>query len=147
MVEKPCTLESIRIELAVLAQQISSNQKHADAARDALRAEMVALFKSAEAAIKVAEITLDKFQEAIGIRFESVNEFRASLADQAEKFVTKAEYEVRHKNIEANVDTLLKKYYTAEAKESSINGLWVTLVAMAAVASTLISGVLNYIRH
>lgn len=56
----------------------------------------VALNKAFDAALHAAETAVTKSEAAANKRFDSVNEFRAQLDDQAKTFLPRQEYTVQH---------------------------------------------------
>jgi hypothetical protein len=52
------------------------------------------------------ELAVTKADEATEKRFESVNEFRAQLADQQRTFILRSEYEAGHKELTNRVDDI-----------------------------------------
>jgi hypothetical protein len=66
-------------------------QQRFDAQTKAIDAAMIAQRTAIEAALVAADKATDKAEEAAQRRFESVNEFRATLSDQATTFMTRAE--------------------------------------------------------
>jgi hypothetical protein len=65
------------------------------------RHEVTLAFEASDRAISKAETATEK-------RFESVNEFRAQLNDQATKFLGRAEYDAAHSSLVAKVEELAK---------------------------------------
>jgi hypothetical protein len=72
----------------------------------AIDAAMAAADKAVQAALDAAEKAVDKAERASEKRFESVNEFRGQLVDQAKTFMPRAEYTVQHQALEDKVAAL-----------------------------------------
>lgn len=70
----------------LLDERYATQTKALDAAFVAAEKAVTTALESADRAVAKAELAADK-------RFESVNEFRAQLADQAGQFVTKVEFD------------------------------------------------------
>jgi hypothetical protein len=103
-----------------LADKDLRDQQRYDAQTKALEAAMVAADKAVQAALLAAEKAVNKAEVAAERRFESVNEFRAQLGDQAKTFMPRSEYEVQHSaladkmeahalNLSARIDQLAKQ--------------------------------------
>lgn len=82
-----------------------------------------AAFKAAEQAVAVAlanaEKATIKAEDAANKRFESVNEFRQTLTDQAATFMPRAEYESAHKALDDKFETEAKRNANAIAALAS----------------------------
>lgn len=68
-----------------------------DAKLAALTSQVAATFACADRAVSKAEIATEK-------RFDSVNEFRKALSDQATEFLPRGEYNVQHKALADRVE-------------------------------------------
>jgi len=62
--------------------------------------------RAVEAALASAEKAVTKAEVATEKRFEGVNEFRATLADQAATLMPRAEAEIRFASLLAKIDSL-----------------------------------------
>jgi len=56
--------------------------------------------------VEYSEKSTLKSDLATDKRFESVNEFRATLSDQAQSFITRTEYAIQHKSAEEKIDSI-----------------------------------------
>lgn len=92
----------------VLADKDLRDQQRYDAQTKALEAAMVAADKAVQAALLAAEKAVNKAEVAAERRFESVNEFRGQLADQAKTFLPRLEYQVQHDALGDKVEALFK---------------------------------------
>jgi hypothetical protein len=101
------TIDTLRAHLAgqivdlrtMLDERYATQTKSLDAAFVAHQAAVRTALDSAEKAVTKAEAAAEK-------RFESVNEFRGQLADQAGHFINRAETEVRLQAIMDKVNTV-----------------------------------------
>src|SRR6478752_7363989 len=90
------TVETLKEYLeALIAAHGMADRDRFDAQEKAVNAALAA----AERAVTKAEIAAEK-------RFDSVNEFRAQLADQARDFMPRKEFEVQLGALSARVDML-----------------------------------------
>lgn len=83
-------------------------QQRYDAQTKALEAALLAADKAVQAALLAAEKAVIKAETAAERRFESVNEFRGQLGDQAKTFMPRAEYIVQHQSLSDKVDVIAK---------------------------------------
>ena len=94
----------------MLDERYETQTKALDKAFQAQQEAMKTALESAEKAVQVALISAEKAvtkaETAAEKRFESVNEFRAQLSDQATTFLSRAEAEVRLQSIADKVDTV-----------------------------------------
>jgi vacuolar-type H+-ATPase subunit H len=64
--------------------------------------------RAIEAALSAAEKAVTKAEVATEKRFDSVNEFRKTLSDQAANFLQRGEYYAQHKALEEKVGAIGK---------------------------------------
>jgi len=74
------------------------------AQQTATQTALTAAEKAVAAALAAADRAVSKAELAYEKRFESVNEFRATLTDQATKFASKAEVELANANLLDKID-------------------------------------------
>ncbi len=116
------------------------NIERFDAAKETIGVAMTA----ADKAIVKAEMATEK-------RFDSVNEFRQSLADQAAQFMPRTEYRISHDAVAEKIEGLLTRLTTVESgKEASaktstqFQGMIMGYVAILISMATL---VVLFFRH
>jgi hypothetical protein len=80
-----------------LSALISAAEKRSDDRFEAMQEAVKAAFAESQKAITKAETATEK-------RFESVNEFRASLSDQATRFITRDTLNALADKLEASID-------------------------------------------
>ena len=97
----------------MLDERYATQTKALDAAfiaqQTAMRTALEAAEKAVQTALVSAEKAVGKAEVAAEKRFESVNEFRAQLTDQAATFVNRSEAEVRLNAISDKLDTETKR--------------------------------------
>lgn len=84
-------------------------------------------FQALEQAVKIAN-------DAMNERFESVNEFRATLTDQQATFVNKSEYNANHASITSQLEDLkrrLDKYETLKQGGSTTLYIMIAIISFA----------------
>ncbi len=98
---------------------------------DTLKAHIEALLaekdKQIALALTSAEKAVTKAEAATERRFESVNEFRQTLSDQAGTFISRAEY-----------DALKERIDRGEGHSGGLSDGWKWLVGIAALAVPII---------
>lgn len=87
-----------------------SMKEYVDMRFDMLDKQVTMSLAASDRAVQKAEFASDK-------RFESVNEFRATLSDNSRLFMPRLEYEQAHRNLEDRITTI------ASASDTRINGL------------------------
>jgi hypothetical protein len=88
MLRRVGTLQHV---LALLAQMDLRYQQRFDAQGQALEAALLSAKEAVQTALTAAEKAVVKAETATEKRFESVNEFRATLSDQAASFPSRVE--------------------------------------------------------
>jgi hypothetical protein len=107
------TLETLRVHLVT---QISGLQRLLDERYEDQQRAMHAALASAEKAVEKAGVADEK-------RFESVNEFRGQLADQALTFMTRSEYQAGHQRLQEQVNLLTQQVnaYVTRAENDALH--------------------------
>jgi hypothetical protein len=139
------TLEAFISERLVSLEKIGNEREERNKERFAASKETIGVAMiAADKAIVKAEIATEK-------RFDSVNEFRASLADQAASFLPRTEYSISHKALSDKIDSVMLRITTMEsAKDTSsktedkFSGRIYGIVAIAISLATL---VVLIVRH
>lgn len=133
------------LDAAFIAQQIAT-QTALTAAENAVQTALI----SAEKAVTKAEAAADK-------RFESVNEFRAQLADQAATFISRTESDAKREALTEKLDSQAKHVNEFEAqvvsrldlmqgKSTGVNASWGYLVGAVGLAGAVVALVLTFIK-
>lgn len=106
-------LESeLRALRVLLDERYATQTKALDAAFVAAEKAVATALTSAEKAVATAERANEK-------RFESVNEFRQALTDQAANFMPRTEYSTAHKALEDKVAANAERVATLELRLTS----------------------------
>lgn len=94
--------------------------------------------KAVQAALLATKEAIQKAETATEKRFDSVNEFRAQLADQSNTLMPRQEYSVQHKALEDRVTDLNDRMNKVDgAKEGSQVTIGKIYAAIAAVGVIL----------
>jgi hypothetical protein len=87
------------------------------------------------AAILAAKEAVSKAETATEKRFESVNEFRQTLSDQAKNFVSRIEYDA----LQRQVTELKDRFNTTEGRTSGLSLGWGILLSVITAAGILVT--------
>jgi hypothetical protein len=104
------------------------------------QAEKVAL------ALAAADKAISKSEQATEKRFESVNEFRKTLSDQAANFISRREFEVLREAQAQRTLEFSARLDKAEGRSSGLDAAWVYLVGAFGIIAALV-GVAIAIQH
>jgi hypothetical protein len=107
--------------------------------QQAMQTALAAAEKANAAALAAADRAVAKAEMAADKRFESVNEFRATLADQQRTLVPRAEVDVLFKALGEKVDTLNIQMEHLQAERAGVKGGWGYAVGAAGLMLTLFS--------
>lgn len=108
---------------ALFREKDLRDQQRFDAQTTATQAALAAVKEATQAALTAAKEAVVKAENASEKRFEGVNEFRATLSDQAATFISRAEY-----------DALKERMDRGEGRSGGVADGWKWLIAVAALA-------------
>jgi len=97
------------------------------------------LEKSLTVALAASEKAILKAESATERRFDAVNEFRATLSDQAQQFVTRAENNAVNLRTTERLDEITGRVTRSEGRGAGLNAGWVYLLAGVAALGTIVS--------
>ena len=131
-------------DCAGLTARITALEKMLDEREDRTKERFVALDKNISTAIAAADKAVGKAESATERRFEGVNEFRQTLADQASLLMPRAEYLVQHgalaeklESLKAGIEermSLLEKFYAnLQGRLWAISAIWALVVLAASI--------------
>lgn len=89
------------------------------------------------AALQAAEKAVTKAEAASEKRFESVNEFRGTLTDQARTFIPRAEADLRMGTLEAQVRALTALNLERRAGGAGMKELWGYIIGIIGIIAIL----------
>lgn len=127
------TLDTLHAHLdrVIEERDVQYRERHA-----AQQAAFAAALQAADRAIAKAEAAAEK-------RFESVNEFRSALSDQAATFLTRHEYETAHQSLVEKVDDLKLSRANTTGGTARTEQLWAHVVAFGAIVAVIV-GIVSY---
>jgi hypothetical protein len=105
----------------------------------AVGAALAAAEKAVAAALAAADRAVAKAEAASERRFDSVNEFRAALDDNARRLLPRAEAEARLKGMEEKLDLLTARVNAREERGRGAGEMWGFIVGGVGVLIAIIS--------
>jgi hypothetical protein len=123
---------------SLLDERYATQTKALDAAFAAAERAVTTALDSAEKAVNKAEVAAER-------RFESVNEFRAQLADQAGSFITRAEYDAKHEALGKQVDDLVRVMERGAGRARGVSAVTATLMTAGGLVVAIIVAVVTII--
>lgn len=120
---------------ALLLEKSLRDQQRYDAQIKALDAALLAAEKAVQTALTAAEKAVTKAEMAAEKRFESVNEFRQTLSDQASTFISRDQFEAtadRLRELAAKLDKI-------EGRAGGYSSSWQTLVSVVLVVGAVVA--------
>lgn len=91
------------------------------------------------AALAASEKAIAKAETATERRFDSVNEFRATLSDQAAHLMPRTEAMAMYARNSERLQELTDRVNRSEGRGSGLNAGWVYLVAAVGLLATVVS--------
>jgi uncharacterized protein YicC (UPF0701 family) len=91
-------------------------------------ARIAAQDRAVGVAMSAAEKASDKAEDAASKRFDSVNEFRGQLADQAKSFMNRETAEALFAALQEKIDNLRQDRALTAGKSLGMNALWALIV-------------------
>lgn len=96
------------------------------------------------AALQAADLARTKAELASDKRFEAVNEFRATLADQTATFIPRGEYSEIQKAMDLKIQTVADQVRDQRAGRAALASGWGYFLGALAAVSTIIAIVLVF---
>lgn len=148
---KPCpTSESLSVRVDALEKMLDEREART-------KERFAAMDRNVSAALSDADKAVAKAEAATEKRFEGVNEFRQTLADQAARLMPRAEYAVQHEATQDKVADLLRRIGHLEDRaagkkeasagiSSSVSLSVVVILALLTLGSAFVS-VVVFLQH
>jgi hypothetical protein len=144
-------------ECGSLYARINALEKMLNEREERTKERFVFIEKNINIAMASADKAITKSEMAVEKRFDSVNEFRASLADQAATLMPRAEYSVQHATVVDRLAEVSNRVSTLEdkglgRKEASAGiGSSITftlgIIGSAVWITTMIFGAILYLHR
>jgi len=117
---------------------------------DTLRADLLARLEAIDARhharADAAELAIAKAETAAEKRFEGVNEFRASLADQQRTLMPRVEAEIRLNALDRHLDEIDNRLGAIESKSKGFAGGWGVAVGVVGLIGAVVAIILSLQR-
>ena len=113
------------------------NEQRFEAQQIAITTAMIAQEKAVLAAMTSAEKAVTKAELAAERRFESVNEFRQTLSDQTNSFLTRNEYTAQHTAATDRISSIEQQLVEIRGKSAGKSDLWGVLAGVIAIVLSL----------
>lgn len=141
-----CSLKELMLAI-IQANDVRYDQRF-EASKEAVSAALNAAKEAITAALSASDRAVNKAELASEKRFEGVNEFRNTLADQQRTLMPRAEAEVLFKSMSEKIRTLEIRHTEDASTRQGIGdgwryalgaiGLFATILSIASVVITLI---------
>lgn len=122
----------IEIKIAVIEERMSG-------VKSLLDAQLAAQQEATKIAMANADKATTKAETAAEKRFESMNEFREQLADQAQTFMPRRESEARHEQSGEKIAAVQSRVDRTEGRSTGVSSSWGILVGVVSVIGTVIA--------
>lgn len=113
----------------------------------AMQTALTAAERAVQTALLAAEKAVSKAEIAAEKRFDSVNEFRAQLSDQATTFMPRTEAEQRIANNTEKIDSLAARLNTITGRSGGTAANWAAFIGGSAVLVSIIAVVITIALH
>jgi uncharacterized Rmd1/YagE family protein len=105
--------------------------------REYIDMRMDASDKAVSAALASADRAVSKAESATEKRFESVNEFRAALADSGRLLMPRSEAEQSFRVLSDKTDALTRRLDAKDSQGKGKNDLWIIVASIISAISTI----------
>jgi hypothetical protein len=122
------------------------SDQHQRDQRETLNDAILSVEKAANAAMVASEKAINKADTASEKRFDSVNEFRAAMGDQAARLITRVEVDQRMAGQEKETAGIVSRLDRIEAKGIGLQSGWGILVNIITLAGLIIFGVVMALK-
>lgn len=110
-----------------------------EAQREAVAAALAAQEKAVAAALAAADRAVAKAETAAERRFESQNEFRGTLTDQARTFMPRAEAEQTMRAMNEKLENLTARVNSRDDRGRGAGALWGSIAAGVGLLIAIVS--------
>ena len=135
---KSCSSESLHASLNALEERVAALDRLMEAKFVTFQVLVSSQAEKVKLALDAADKAVSKAEQATEKRFESVNEFRASLADQSATLVTRTEFISKVEAVAEKLSDLTDRLNRAEGKGAGIGALWGWIVGAIGLLSTVV---------
>lgn len=115
-------------------------------AKEAVKSALDAQKEAVNAALTAAKEAVTKAEVASEKRFDSVNEFRSTLADQQRSLMPRAEAEIVFKSMSERLDKIENKIAGTEGKGEGIHQGWGWIAAVIGIVIAVVTLIDKFIK-
>ena len=148
---RPCTHSELIARVVAIESGLAAFKEILQERDERYKQRAISQDQAVKAALDTSEKAITKAETATEKRFEGVNEFRETLADQAATLMPRVEYAVQHKaiterieDIGVQVNLLRQDLSSMQARGGGMKEVWGYIIAIAAL---LMAAVVGYLRH
>jgi hypothetical protein len=132
-------VEHLRI---LLEERTRRFERELEATRDLLDERFAAAEKAVASALASAKEAVTKQENAADRRFESVNEFRATLQDQTSQFVSRLEFSAKVDALDSRIRDMARIQEQASGKDDGVSATKSGLIAgIGLLVAIVVAGV------
>jgi len=128
------TLESLRAHLVSLIDERNRQYEQRFLAQE----------QSVKLAMEAADRAVTKAEAAMEKRFDSINEFRGTLADQQRNLMPRSEVEVIVRAITEKLDQISREMLTSRARGGGVHEGWGYAIGLLGVIAALL---IAFLKH
>lgn len=140
--EKPSgwTVDTLHVHFRqMMSDKDRRDEQRFEAQQQAVRDALVAQEKAVNAALLAAQQAVTKAEMAAEKRFDSVNEFRATLSDQANMLMPRSEATVLLAAQDQRLTVVEKRTQEDRARSRGVGDAWGYLVAAVGLAGAVVA--------
>lgn len=129
------TTDTLRSDIYRILEEMDRRyQQRYEAQQEGVAAALAAQEKAVNAALIAADRAVIKAELAAEKRFEAVNEFRATLADQAATLMPRAEAEARLLSMAEKLSEITNRINRSAGNGEGVHQSWAVVVAVVGMA-------------
>jgi hypothetical protein len=149
--EKQCSHTELIARVVAIETSVSGLREVLDERDERYKQRAASQDKAVASALETSEKAIIKAESATEKRFDSVNEFRATLADQATRLMPRVEYSVQHEAmvekvqfVEARLAEVQKELSAIQARGGGLKEAYGYVIALISV---VMAGLVLYFKH
>jgi hypothetical protein len=141
------SIDTLYVHLSRIVEDLDKRTTIAMTGRfELLNTALMAVEKSAANALAASAAATQKAEAAMEKRFESVNEFRGAMGDQAARFITRAEVDQRMAASDKETAGVVSRLDRIEGRGIGLQAGWGILIAIVTVAALILGAIAAFKR-
>ncbi len=151
MATKSCTSSEVLARIVAIESGLKALRQVLDERDERYKQRAESQDLAVKSALETSEKAITKAEFATEKRFDSVNEFRATLADQASKLMPRAEFDVQHGAVldrirvnEERIGGIQSALSSIQARGTGVKDAWGYLVG---IMGLILAAITVYFRH